>query len=418
MRVQEKTVTISAYSRFRARILFAKGQEVNHLSVLIPDGEDDLSFKVLTCLAQIPNIEIHVLSSKKDPRARFSRFCRSFHFRDNVDAEQWFDHIENIVRSIGISVVLPVFEEGTRFVCAWRERIARIASLPVLPKLATFDLAIDKGSLSELLVRHELPHPRTAGLRQALQQGVDDFPVLIKPRRSNDGVGIRFCENIAAIEQFAASCGDALDDHIVQEYVEGRDLSCSVLCCNGKVLAYTIHQPIAAHSRPFAASLCIRHIHSTDILETTKKLMSVLGWSGVANIDFRYNERSERREILEINPRFSGNVVGSLTAGVNFPYLACLTALTEELPPFRYRLQNYMEIRDAIKMLGRKLKGKGGLVPNLARETNLPFIFRDPIPFFNRSIKRHDPGDDGRYGQALSCTGFVLPLLLAMEGGA
>ncbi|MGH8726910.1 MAG: ATP-grasp domain-containing protein [Burkholderiales bacterium] len=382
----------------------------NYFSVLIPDGEADLSFKVLTCLAQMPNVRVHVLSSKKNPRSRFSRFCQSFHFRDRGTEEEWLQHINRVVRETGADVVLPVFETGTRFACVWRERLAQSAALPPLPSTGSFDLAADKGLFAEFLAKHELPHPRTVRLSVALDRSVDGFPVLIKPRRSNDGAGIRLCESRRVLEGFAASHADTLDEYIVQEFAEGGDASCSVLCRKGEILAYTIHRPIVLHARQFAASLCIKHVECDQTLATVKKLMSVLDWGGVANIDFRYNKRTQQREILEINPRFSGNVVGSLTAGVNLPHLACLSAMNAELPQTRYRLQNYMEVRDAIKMALRKLKGGGGIFPNLARETNLPFILRDPMPFLNRSIDRHEKSAEKRGVGAVLCAGFLSSL--------
>jgi len=47
-----------------------------------------------------------------------------------------------------------------------------------------------------------------------------------------------------------------------------------------------------------------------------------------------------------------------------------------------------MEVGNAPRRVLGKLKGNRGVVPNFLRETNLPFILRDPVPFFNRAIVR------------------------------
>jgi D-aspartate ligase len=364
---------------------------MTRLSVLIPDGENDLSFKAITCLSEkISRLEVHVISTIRNPRARYSRFCSSFHLRRDEDEEKWLELISKVAKENRVDVILPVFEYGTRFACKWREQLSSVAALPPLPPTSTFDLAANKGSLAQFLREHDLPHPRTTPLTE-VKQGLNGFrfPVLVKPTRSNDGVGIRLFEDKASVDEFAGSHSREAESYIVQEFAEGADLSCSVFCRDGSVLAHTVHMPLLPHSRPFAASLCIRHVHHAHAVRTVKKLMSLLNWNGVANVDFKENEHTRRPEILEVNPRFSGNLVGSMTAGVNFPYLACLAALNSELPHSRYRLQCYMEVRDAAKAIAGYLVGRGGVFPHLLRETNLPFILRDPLPFLNRTIKRH-----------------------------
>lgn len=332
-----------------------------------------------------------MLSSKPDPRARFSRFCSSFHRRDPGTEEEWLESIAAVVGKTDTNVILPVFEQGTRFMCRWRARLSAMAAIPLLPEVGVFDLVNDKGSLAQFLDEHDLPRPRTVPLSQALQSGFRDlqFPLLIKPRQLNDGLGIQPFEDRDKLHDFAASHPDPRDDYIVQEFIEGDDLSCSVLCRDGEVLAHTIHQNIGSHERRFASSLCIKLVKSSHTLRTVTKVISALEWSGIANIDFKYNRRKERAEILEINPRYWGNLMGALAAGVNFPHLACLAAVNAPLPKSQYRVQNYMEVRDAAKWIAGKLTGRGGAFPNLLRETNLPYILRDPLPFLKRSIKRH-----------------------------
>jgi predicted ATP-grasp superfamily ATP-dependent carboligase len=357
------------------------------LAVLIPDGEHDTAFKVLTCLAQVPGTRVHLLSDKAHTRSRYSRYCASFSIVEHGDDGEWFEQVRDAAQQHRIDVMLPVSEPGTRFACVWRERLREFVALPFLPELQTFDIARDKGSLAVFLNDHGLPGPRTVPAARALDADEMTYPALIKPRHSYGGLGIKPCPDRRALENFARANHSELNNYIVQEYVGGYDMGCNALCSGGDIVAYIIHRPLESREQ-FGRSLHLRLLDCGETLQTSKRLIRAFNWSGIANLDFRHNERRRRIEILEFNPRFWGVLISSLQGGINFPWLCCLSALNRPLPQSQGRLQEYMEVRHAIKAISRKLKGGGGTIPNLMLETNLPFILRDPLPYMNRFIRR------------------------------
>jgi hypothetical protein len=120
--------------------------------------------------------------------------------------------------------------------------------------------------------------------------------------------------------------------YLVQSYIHGHDIDCSVLCQDGSLLAYTIQYGLVANAIRFRAPPAIQFVHDDRVLQVVESLVSRLKWSGVAHIDLRYDSDRERLYLLEINGRYWGSLFGSLCAGVNFPYLACLTAMNEKFP--------------------------------------------------------------------------------------
>jgi D-aspartate ligase len=365
------------------------------LSVLIPDGEHDVAFKIITSLAQIPKIRIHVISSRQHPRARYSRFCSSFALRREGSEQKWFNQIREIVEQKQVQVILPAHAEAVRFASKWRKQLSEFAALPFLPETHAFDVAVEKGSLARFLYEHDLPTPRTVPAARALENPEIAFPLLIKPRYLCAGVGIQNCPDRRTLEEFISAHQHSLENYIVQEFVDGRDLGATMFCKDGEILAHTQRQWTRPGPRPFAPSLSVRLIHSAQLLEIVTRLMAALNWSGIANVGTRYNERTQRPEILDFNPRFGGNLMCSTAAGINFPYLSCLTALKLPLPESRYRLQEYMEIEDAANRIVRKLRGHSEVIPNLMRETNLQYILRDPVPYLNRKCERWSGVENG-----------------------
>ncbi len=364
--------------------LMAKG-----LTVLITDGESDTAFKVMTSLAMVPRIKIHVLSaSTTRPRTRYSRFCSSYTFRPDGPEQGWFEQISDAVEEKRIQVILPVHAEAVRFASVWREQLSELAALPPLPDASVFDLAHDKGSLATFLHERGLPVPTTIPATHALDHPNLMFPALIKPRRLMGGEGIAVCPDKKTLKESIDAHRHELEDYIVQEFVGGRDFAATAFCRDGGILAHTLREFTAPRPRVFGPSCSVRYIDWPQLYEIVERLMFALRWDGIANVGFKYNERTQRPEILDFNPRFGGNTVSSAAAGVNFAWLSCLAALRLPLPESRRRLQEYMEIRDAVKRIMRKLKGQGGVIPNLLRETNLPFILRDPAPYLNRKCDR------------------------------
>jgi predicted ATP-grasp superfamily ATP-dependent carboligase len=133
------------------------------------------------------------------------------------------------------------------------------------------------------------------------------------------------------------SLGDRLPRYLVQTCISGFDIDCSVLCREGGLLAYTIQQGLVPNRIPFGAADTIQFIHDQAVLSVVEKLMGQLKWSGIAHIDLRYDNKRENLHVLEINGRYWGTLFGSLCAGVNFPYLACLAAMNKPfaMPAFR-----------------------------------------------------------------------------------
>ena len=65
-----------------------------------------------------------------------------------------------------------------------------------------------------------------------------------------------------------------------------------------------------------------------------------------------------RVKVLEINPRYWQSLMGSLAVGVNFPYLSCLAALNQPLPPAGYRCGRYIEPMALLHVMANKSLAK------------------------------------------------------------
>ena len=102
-------------------------------------------------------------------------------------------------------------------------------------------------------------------------------------------------------------------------------------------------------------------------------------WSGVVHFDLRYDEQDNTAKIVEINPRYWTSLLGSLIAGVNFPYLACLAALKADIPKTRYQFKRYVSSKASIRIMTQNFL-RGRRTDFGFDSTKFKFIVKDPFP--------------------------------------
>lgn len=357
------------------------------LSVLIPDGENEHVLWTTRSLAQSGAVNIHILSSKRWPPVRFSRHCRLYEFKPmGEDPQARLAAVIGIIKRVHIDILLPVSEEGVLFALTEHEALAKLVALPPLPELDSFNTARDKWRLNQFACRHNLPAPPSllvtfdATFEQRLA-GLE-YPVLLKPTRLTDGQGIRRFETRDDLRRFLHSQErQAVEgNYLVQSYVPGSDMGFSALCRDGQILAFTMQRGVISAAHRFGPLMAMEFIQAADVLDIGRRLLAALRWSGVAHIDLRRDSRDGQAKILEINARYWGSLLGSLVAGVNFPYLACLAAQEQAFPVPPYQLSTYVHTTTALKERLLGIVGQSDLPDLKLGHSGLKFFIADPLP--------------------------------------
>ena len=62
-------------------------------------------------------------------------------------------------------------------------------------------------------------------------------------------------------------------------------------------------------------------IRDDALVGIAERLLSLLGWVGVAMVEFKVDPRDGRPKLLEVNPRFWGSLQHAIACGVDFPFL-------------------------------------------------------------------------------------------------
>lgn len=357
-----------------------------NISILIPDGESAFLMSVVNCLSQTKGIKIYVMTNDLGMSMKYSKYIFKTFFLKRTDyKEQWIKSINDIAFDYNIDLIMPIDEIGIRAIIKHKKSIKDRTKLALLPSLANFDKAINKGSLVDLLKINNIPHPESAIVNPDNFESIKlpDFPLIVKPiETTGNGSGISVHYSNDTLESFFKSY-QFDGDYLVQRYINGYDIDCSVLCKEGKILSFTIQKGIMYGDTKFCPQVGQEFVDNPKLLNTVKQLVKKTNWSGIAHIDMRYDNNEDDFKIIEVNPRFWQSLLASLYANVNFPFLHCLASLNLDLPEVSSNYIKFYSVRGLVKKVRNNLffvfKFKF-----IWKNTSFKFVLFDPLPVLHR----------------------------------
>lgn len=345
-----------------------KEHKMSHIkTILIPDVDNRLATETALCLKkELKQLRIVGCSSNPNSKSKYSRFIDHF---IPLAGELNVVELKLIVQNNTIDLIFPVSIVGIKFCTHNQELIEKFCRLTPLPTEQALAITTDKYQFFQFVKQTKINVPATL-----LFNEVDKFSCisLIKPRYGENGEDIHKICKQSDFERFKV----LYKQHIYQSFISGRDIDCSVFCVDGEIQYHTI-QRATLEGKGYAPTYSLlTFLHDDKVLILAKQIMEKLKWNGVAHIDLRYADNGQLY-IIEINARYWGSMLGSLSAGINFPcrmFDHCCNKVTTKTNS--YQEINYLNVKYMHKFLGiKKLK------------LQLPYLFSDPFLSLIRLLK-------------------------------
>jgi predicted ATP-grasp superfamily ATP-dependent carboligase len=305
------------------------------LTVFVTDGDQRPALAIVRSLAR-RGIAVVVGEHRPTSLAGSSKYCaRNVRYPSPYHDRDGFDRfLRQLVDRERIDVVMPVTDVTTRAVCANHEHLAGRCAAAV-PPLEAFDLVTNKARLLDYARRCGVPVPRTHLIDGARELGavVDRFayPVVVKPVQSR----IQTAQGwLAGIAHYAYSRDDLerlyrdheyLERHpsLLQERIVGPGVGMFALFDRGRMVAEFSHVRLREKPPAGGASVLSESVPVDPRLrEFANRLLSPIGWHGVAMMEFKRDLRTGEPFLIEVNGRFWGSLELAIEAGVDFPGLA------------------------------------------------------------------------------------------------
>ena len=358
--------------------------------ILVLDGEQRSALAATRSLGRAGH-EVHVASGDPRSLSTASRHCSREVVAPDPAADPggYRDFLERITADGAYDVLLPMTDLSIPH--ALELRAARPGLALPIPSSEAYHRASDKVELLRLAAEAGVPVPpqeelATPDPREGTGGSVATalrFPVVVKPGRS----AVEGATDTARFRVSVAEDREALDRQLreldpraypvlLQERIRGPGLGAFALFWEGEPVAWFAHRRLREKPPTGGVSVYRESVPLRDDLrEHATRLLSRLGWSGVAMVEFKEDEATGVPYLMEINGRFWGSLQLAIDAGVDFPALLVGLALGERpTPPRPYRtgvrsrwLWGEVDHLVTLARHGRELRRTHPELPSLAR---------------------------------------------------
>jgi predicted ATP-grasp superfamily ATP-dependent carboligase len=205
--------------------------------------------------------------------------------------------------------------------------------LLTVPAWNTLEWAFNKRQTYELANRVGIPFPKTfyPASRSEVEAITGNFPMILKPAHHQGedlfSIGRAWkADNQAELLDLYDRAAKFADPSVImiQEMIPGgssTQLSFACICKNGKILASAVAERKRLLPADFGVGAYIETIDKPELKPLAQKWLEKINYTGLAEIDFKFDERENNYKILDVNARPWGWLAMCPKAGVDFAFL-------------------------------------------------------------------------------------------------
>jgi predicted ATP-grasp superfamily ATP-dependent carboligase len=304
------------------------------MNVLITDGENRSALAVTRSLGR-KGCSVVVTGMDTRTLASSSRFCRRGVCAPDPlrQGEEYVSAVGEIAVRESIDVIFPVTEQSIHLLGDARHRLPKevILACPSAEKMRAIS---DKSALFRLAESLGVPVPRTLYLDtpselSAISREIEHYPVVVKPALSKiplaEGflsAGVRYASSREELERLYETSEALRYPSMIQERIVGPGTGLFTLYGSAGHLALFSHRRLREKPPSGGVSVLSESVPlDEEMVEASGRLLSAVGWDGVAMVEFKRDQRDGRAKLMEINGRFWGSLQLAIACGVDFPAL-------------------------------------------------------------------------------------------------
>jgi predicted ATP-grasp superfamily ATP-dependent carboligase len=291
-----------------------------------------------------------VLVSEGDGGASaLSRYVREHHripsFSDGAAVMKVLESIAHGRVGPDRPVLFPTADPDLDFVTRHRDELSRHFAL-VNPPPSIVEPCLDKSRFLSFATAHGFPVPETwcpDSAEEVQQIGrLGRFPLILKPSFPPSWGREPLASQLQHKKALTLNTPDELEHWyrriaaidpklVIQDYVPGRDDRLYSLHVymdrSSQPLAWFTGRKLRTYPTYAGIGCFVESVLVPEIIETGLSMLRRVGYTGLALLQFKRDDRDGSFKLLEINPRSSSWNLLAAACGVNLPYVAYADAI-------------------------------------------------------------------------------------------
>jgi predicted ATP-grasp superfamily ATP-dependent carboligase len=205
-------------------------------------------------------------------------------------------------------VYVPASETVTLLFYEFIAKEGRRNFLYVLPDEETFNLCRNKYHFQSFCEENNLPVPASFSIAEVKELKQRCMPLVVKPRIGAGSVGLKYLTTSEDLNYLNAVKEKEI---LIQQKIKsnGTVEGAFFLSVEGKVIQAFSHRRIRTFPDDGGVTVYSESTYNEPIIAIGKDVLSKLKWSGLAMIEFMYDEDEKQWRIIELNPRLWGSVL-------------------------------------------------------------------------------------------------------------
>ncbi len=310
----------------------------SNFEVLLTNGWDRISYNILRRLAK-NGLRVAFGVDKYSGMGVYSNLKHhNFTYTAYNDCEDKFiSDVVNFIKNNNVNVYIPTGKEiiiVAKHIDKFKDLNTRI---PISYYTALSKLH-NKSESYQLAKSLNIPIPMTIvpkSFKDIKNFGYTvGYPLVFKNFFSTSAKGVFYLSEerlYETIDKLLYKQGLNFGEFLIQQFVHGEAYGVSMLLNKGKVIATFTHKRLRELKNTGGPST-LRVSAKKDVLEKYAKiLLSSQKFTGIAMVEFKFNEEKQQGWFIEVNPRFWGSVGLAINSGVDFPNMLYDLAIGKEI---------------------------------------------------------------------------------------
>lgn len=251
-----------------------------------------------------------VIVTDTDPLSPGLYFCDKNYMVPLSTSPDYIPSIKKICAENNISLLVPTIDEELPLFGHHKEEFMEMGVQIPLAAGEVGEICNDKYRTYLFFKEHGLPMAET-WLPEEVRRVKPELPLFIKPRFGRGAVEVFPVNTDEELKFFM----NYVKDPVIQKFLPGNEYTVDVLSdFEGRVISVVPRQRLVIRS-----GVCDRGRteKNLELMELSKKAAETLGLIGPSNLQCKINDGDIK--FFEVNPRFSGAIQLTISAGADFP---------------------------------------------------------------------------------------------------